>query len=299
MGIREIIKGLKFIYKIILDFLKGCRGDSPDQKGEQSFSSGEPRKNNIVKKDLNMEDKKEKKIEQKYKNKTMFDSFNAAIEGIFDTIRTEKNMKFHAFITVVILMLALFYDLSKSSILALSISIVLVWVAELLNTAIEACIDIFCEDYHDLAKKAKDASAGAVLLTALNAVIVGYIVFSNLIKKKLSTSFMVLKTSYQHKTVFIFIIVLTVIILLKLIFKKGTPLRGGIPSGHSALAGSIFMLITYLTDSSKIFFLTLIMLILVLQSRVEGKIHTFFETIAGGVLGIAITYGVLIILNWR
>ncbi len=237
--------------------------------------------------------------EQKYKNKTITDSFNAAIEGIFDTIRTEKNMKFHAFITVITLMLALFYDLKSNSIIALSISIALVWAAELLNTAVEACIDIFCKDYHELARKAKDASAGAVLITALNAVIVAYVVFSGVIRKKLSTSFMILKNSYQHKTVFIIIVVLTVVILLKLIFQRGKPLKGGIPSGHSALAGSIFILIAFLTTNSKVFFLTLLMLILVLQSRVEGKIHTFFETIVGAFLGMGITYIILMALNWR
>lgn len=237
-------------------------------------------------------------MSRKYKNKNITASLNAAIEGIFDTIRTEKNMKFHAFITIIIFVLALFYDLNKNSILALSISIALVWVAELINTAVESCINIFCKDYHELARKAKDASAGAVLVTALNALIVGYIVFAHLIRKKLLTSFSILKASHQHRVIFIFIVVLSLVVLLKLILKKGTPLRGGIPSGHSALAGSIFMIISTLTDNSKIFFLALIMLILVLQSRVEGKIHTFFETVIGALLGISVTYGILIFLNY-
>ncbi len=236
-------------------------------------------------------------MKKDYKNNSISESFNAAIEGIFDTIRTEKNMKFHAFITVLILVLALFYDLSKNSILALSISIALVWAAELLNTAVECCIDIFCKDYNKFAKKAKDSAAGAVLVTALNALIVGYIVFADLIRKKLLTSFATIRSSYQHKTVFIFAVIFTVVIFLKLIFRKGRPLKGGIPSGHSALAGSIFMIISFLTDNSKVFFLTFIMLILVLQSRVEGKIHTFFETAIGAILGMTITYGILMFLK--
>lgn len=80
-------------------------------------------------------------------------------------------------------------------------------------------------------------------------------------------------------------------------FKRGTPLRGGMPSGHSALATSIFTIITFLTDNPKIFFLTFILVVLVMHSRIEGKIHTLFETIMGGLLGWIVTYIILLIIN--
>lgn len=232
-----------------------------------------------------------------YKNKRIIDGFNTAIEGIFDTIRTEKHMKFHAFITVIVLVLALMYDIKKSSLISIIICISIVWIAELLNTAIECCIDIYCKEYNELAKKAKDSAAGAVLIASLASVLVGYITFASIIENELRDSFSYLKNSFQNTTVFIFIVVILIVIVLKLGFRRGTPLRGGIPSGHSALAGSIFMIITFLSDDSKIFFLTLIMLVLVLQSRVEGKIHTFFETVVGAFLGMGITYCLLRILN--
>lgn len=237
--------------------------------------------------------------EKKYKNKRIIDGFNTAIEGIFDTIRTEKHMKFHAFITVIVIVLALMYDIKKNYVIALTICIALVWITELINTAIECCIDIFCKDYNELAKKAKDSAAGAVLIASICSVIIGYLSFDNLIRKKLSGSFTFLKNSYQHKTVFIFVVVLVSVILIKLFSGRGRPLKGGIPSGHSALAGSIFMIISFLTTNSKIFVLSFIMLVLVLQSRVEGKIHTFFETIIGAILGMGITYLLLMFLKIR
>ena len=79
--------------------------------------------------------------------------------------------------------------------------------------------------------------------------------------------------------------------------KKGSALRGGFPSGHSALAASIVTLVVSLTNDPKIFVLTLILAILVVHSRIEGKIHTFFETIVGCFLGWAITYLILTLIN--
>lgn len=233
-----------------------------------------------------------------WKNKRLTDGFNTAIEGVFETIRSEKHMKFHAFITVLVIVFGLFVNLNRYELLTLILSISFVWLAELFNTAIECCIDLSCKEYNLLAKKAKDVAAGAVLLAAFNALIVGYIIFSKHIGNQLQGSFRFLRSSYQNKTVLIFIVVSLVVILVKLFTQKGTPLKGGMPSGHSALAASIFTIIASLTSNPKIFYLTLLLLILVLQSRVEGKIHTLFETIIGVFLGSSITYLILQLLQY-
>lgn len=233
-----------------------------------------------------------------WKNKRLTDGFNTAIDGVFETIRSERHMKFHAFITVIVIVLGLFINLNRYELLTLILSISFVWLAELFNTAIECCIDLSCKEYNLLAKKAKDVAAGAVLLAAFNALIVGYIIFSKHIGNQLQGSFRFLRSSYQNKTVLIFIVVSLVVILVKLFTRKGTPLKGGMPSGHSALAASIFTIIASLTSNPKIFYLTLLLLILVVQSRVEGKIHTLFETIVGVFLGSTITYLILHLLQY-
>ncbi|MBC2855806.1 MAG: diacylglycerol kinase [Cetobacterium sp.] len=231
------------------------------------------------------------------KKHSVTDSFNVAIEGIIDAIRTERNMKFHLFCGVVILFLCIFLELTKYELISVSFSITLVVLAELLNTAIETTVDMICKSYHPLAKKAKDVAAGAVLVSAINAAVVGYIIFQRRIMSEMGEGFTILKNSYQHSMVLIIAILLILVIAIKTYFKKGTPLKGGIPSGHSALAGALFTGIFYLTDNPKIFFLSFLLLILVLQSRVEGRIHTVIETVIGATLGVCVTYVLLAIIG--
>lgn len=233
----------------------------------------------------------------KWKHLGVTEKFNVAFEGIFETIRTENHMKFHCFCTIIVCILSLFMDIGKYEALAVIISITLTWVAELFNTAIEACVDMITCEYHPLAKKAKDIAAGAVLITAINALFVAYIVFEKKIVINLKEVFLLLKNSYQHTVFTIFMLVIIIVICIKSVVKKGTPLRGGFPSGHSALAASITTLITSLTNNPKIFVLTVILAILVVHSRIEGKIHTFFETLVGCFLGWAITYLILILVH--
>ncbi len=132
-------------------------------------------------------------MKKNWKEKGVTESFNVAFEGLFDTIRTERHMKFHCFCTIIVLILShmkfhcfctiivlilsLFLDLAKAEALALIISVTLMWVTEMFNTAIESCVDLVTEEYHPLAKRAKDIAAGAVLVTSMNALLVGYIVF--------------------------------------------------------------------------------------------------------------------------
>lgn len=232
----------------------------------------------------------------KWKNIGVTEKFNVAFEGIFETIRTERHMKFHCFCTIIIFILSLFLDIGKYEALAIVISVSLIWMAELINKAIESCVDMVTEKYHPLAKRAKDIAAGAVLITALNALFVGYVVFEKKIILNMRGVFFILKHSYQHTVLTIFVLIVIIVICIKAITGKGTALRGGFPSGHSALATSILTLITSLTENPKVFFLTLILTILVIHSRIEGKIHTFFETMIGAFLGWAITYLILVLV---
>lgn len=224
-------------------------------------------------------------------------SFNVAIEGIIETIRTERNMKFHAFCTISVLMFSIFLGVDRMELILLSLSITFVLVAELLNTAIETLVDMISPGYSPMAKRAKDIAAGAVFLAATNAMIVGYLIFHKRIAFQFGNFFNLLKQSYANIIVFITIIVVVLVIVIKSIFKKGSPLKGGIPSGHSALAGALFTGIFFLTKDERVFYLSLFLLILVLQSRVEGKIHTVFETIVGALLGIGVAYLLLSLMR--
>ncbi|HSQ34301.1 MAG TPA: phosphatase PAP2 family protein, partial [Peptostreptococcaceae bacterium] len=69
----------------------------------------------------------------------------------------------------------------------------------------------------------------------------------------------------------------------------GMPLQGGMPSGHAALAFAIATAVTFITEKVVASTLTYIMAVLVAQSLIEGKIHTFWETVAGALLGVLVT----------
>ena len=228
---------------------------------------------------------------------TIRDSFNYAIEGIIDAIKTERHMKVHAVMTFVVIVLCIVYEVNREELVELFIVMTMVWMAELFNTAVENSIDIVCKAYHPLAKKAKDVAAGAVLVTSINAAIVGYLIFEDKLRGKLQWSFDIFKRSYQHSLVLIIVIIVLAVFIIKSFFKKGTPLHGGMPSGHSAIAASLWITVAFITSSIKVFFLSMLLMVLVIQSRVEGKIHTLEEALAGAVLGAAVTYLILILLG--
>lgn len=221
--------------------------------------------------------------------KKVIDSFNNAIDGIIYTVRTQRNMKIHMSITLIVLLLCLCFDISKIEFLILAITITMVIAAELLNTSIEAVVDMKTNHYHPLAKVSKNVAAGAVLLTAINAVVVGYIIFGD---KLSNISLIVLnkiKESQPHTIFIVLVIVCIVTIIIKSIFGEGTPLKGGMPSGHSALAFSLFMAISLITEEPICIMLSFIMAIITAQSRVDSDVHSTFEVVVGSLIGILTT----------
>lgn len=221
--------------------------------------------------------------------KKIVDSFNNAIDGIIYTVRTQRNMKIHMAVTLLVLIACLCFDVSKIEFLILAITITMVIAAELLNTAIEAVVDMNTNHYHPLAKISKNVAAGAVLLTAINAVVVGYIIFWD----KLSNLSLILlhkiKESEPHTIFIVLVIVCIVTIIVKAIFGEGTPLKGGMPSGHSALAFSLATAISLITEEPVCVMLSVIMAIITAQSRVDSEVHSAFEVVVGALLGILIT----------
>lgn len=221
--------------------------------------------------------------------KKIVDSFNNAIDGIIYTVRTQRNMKIHMVLTLLVLIACLCFDVSKNEFLILAVTITMVIGAELLNTAIEAVVDMNTKHYHPLAKISKNVAAGAVLLTAINSVVVGYIIFWD----KLSNLSLILlhkiKGSEPYTIFIVLVIVCIVTIIVKAIFGEGTPLKGGMPSGHSALAFSLATAISLITEEPICIMLSFIMAIITAQSRVDSEVHSTFEVIVGALFGILIT----------
>ena len=128
-----------------------------------------------------------------------------------------------------------------------------------------------------------------MLVTAINAILVGYIIFWD----KLSNfSFEVvykIKHSEPYMILIALVIVVLAVVIIKAIFGEGTPLKGGMPSGHSALAFSISTAIALITEKPICIILAYLMAFITAQSRVDSEVHTVFEVIVGGILGILLT----------
>ncbi len=112
---------------------------------------------------------------QEYKK--LINSFKYAIEGIISSFKTERNMKIHVFAMIVVIALGFFFKLDKVEWCFVIIAIASVISAELFNTAIETVVDMICPERNPKAKLAKDIAAGAVLVVAICAAIIGFIVF--------------------------------------------------------------------------------------------------------------------------
>jgi diacylglycerol kinase (ATP) len=223
------------------------------------------------------------------KVRKLIDSFNYAIEGIIYALKTQRNMKIHFLVAAVILTLSLFFEISRLEIIILLMTISLVIIAEMINTSIEMAIDLITDQYHIFAKIAKNVAAGAVLISAINSVFVAYFIFFQKINPYAFSVLHRVRQSPIHITFIAFIIVIFATISLKSYFGSGTPLRGGMPSGHAAVAFSLATAITFISEDIFIATLSILMAFLVSQSRIEGKIHSFFEVAVGGAIGILIT----------
>ncbi|MFD2785695.1 diacylglycerol kinase family protein [Hymenobacter rubripertinctus] len=104
-------------------------------------------------------------------------SFGHALRGVGAALRTEVHLWFHAAATVAVVALGLYCGLARWEWVAVVLSVGAVWCAELVNTAVEAVVDLVSPQYHPLAGRAKDVAAGAVLVMALAAAVVGVVVF--------------------------------------------------------------------------------------------------------------------------
>ena len=223
----------------------------------------------------------------------VINSLNYAFEGVIYVVRTQRNMRVHFVIAVLVLLLGVLLGVTRFELLALMVSVSFVLVAEMLNTALEKAIDVATNSFDPVARAAKDVAAGAVLIAAVNAIFVGYVVFAVRLRHPTQKAINTVRNSPVHLTVIAIAVVILIVIASKAYFNKGTPLRGGLPSGHAAVAFGGWAAITFATHSyaNQVLVSTLafLMAVLVAQSRVEAGIHTPLEVLYGGVLGALVT----------
>lgn len=220
---------------------------------------------------------------------SLLESFNFAFEGVIHVLRTQRNLRIHFAIAAAVLVAAVSVGVARLELMALLIAISFVLVAEMLNSALEAGIDVATTSFDPLAKLAKDIAAGAVLIATVNAVAVGYLVFSDKIVNRSSRLIERLADAPAELTLIALVLTIIIVLATKAYTGRGTPLRGGLPSGHAAIAFGGWMATTNVVGDSRHWFLvsslTFLMALLVAQTRVESGVHSFLEVSYGALLG--------------
>lgn len=224
------------------------------------------------------------------KSKSTKDSFKFAGEGILHCFRTQRHMQFHIVVTVVVFIAAILVNLSLYDMALLMFAIGLVIIAEMVNTAIEAVVDIITQTYHPLAKLAKDVAAGAVLVSSMLASIVGVMVFAGSYRL-MEIRYRISNYSPDISTVVIvgMLILVMTVIMTKVISKKGEPMRGGVVSGHSAIGFFLAMTIIFTSNNTLVGVLAILMALLLAQSRVDAGVHSIQEVVLGAAIAIILT----------
>jgi diacylglycerol kinase (ATP) len=226
------------------------------------------------------------------RSQTLLESFNFAFEGIIHVLRTQRNMRIHFLAAVVVLVAGLATGVKKLELIALLLAIAFVFITEMINSALEQAIDVATTSFDPLAKLAKDIAAGAVLIATVNAIAIGYLVFSGEIADRSSRLLDRLRDAPAQVTLIALVVTIIVVIAAKAYTGRGTPLRGGLPSGHAAIAFAGWMAATLIIGEAHRFLissLTFLMALLVAQTRVESGIHSALEVTYGGVLGALVT----------
>jgi len=217
-------------------------------------------------------------------------SANFAIEGILHAARTQRHLRYHFYSAAAVLLASYALGISRAEFLIISLAVIAVLLAEMLNTAFEGIVDIVSPNRSENARIVKDIAAGAVFVTAFGAAVIGYIILSPYIREVFYMGLYIAKHSKEEIAVISLIIVLILVVITKVYFGKGQPLRGGMPSGHAALSFSAWMAITFITESFTASILSLILAIIIAQSRVATKVHTWWEVILGGLIGTVVTF---------
>jgi diacylglycerol kinase (ATP) len=226
---------------------------------------------------------------------SILESFNFAFEGIIHVLRTQRNMRVHFAVAIIVLVAAVWVGVSKLELIALLLAIAFVFITEMINSALEQAIDVATTSFDPLAKLAKDIAAGAVLIATVNAVAIGYLVFSGEVAERSSHLLDRLRDAPANLTLIALVLTILIVIATKAYTGRGAPLRGGLPSGHAAIAFAGWMAATYVVGGEHRFLISsiaFVMAVLVAQTRIEAGVHSAVEVAYGGVLGALVTLAV-------
>ncbi|MGC8805664.1 MAG: diacylglycerol kinase, partial [Candidatus Ratteibacteria bacterium] len=185
----------------------------------------------------------------------------------------------------------IFFRLPFLEFLILVMVVAMVIITEIFNTVVEMFSDMLYPQYYIQVRKIKDVAASAVLISAITSVIIGYLLFARYFPPSFRNAFENLANSSWYLTFLVLFFISSLYIVLKSIIKKQALISGGMPSIHSGIAFSIWVIVSMLTFRSEplVSVLVLLLAIWVAQGRIIKRIHTMEETVIGAIFGILIT----------
>lgn len=194
-------------------------------------------------------------------------------------------MRIHYFVALVVLTMGLVVRLSTIELAILFFTVSLVISMELMNTAIESAIDLITDKYHPLAKVAKNVAAGAVLVSSVNAIAVGYVLFFD--KFDLLT-FTIIR-SIQEVPIYLYISLVGVLLLLIIVLKTimyDLKQSKGLPSGQTTVAFAFVIAVLFLSQNLFLTMCSIAIALMVAQNRMSNSRHSLIEVLLGAMLGI-------------
>lgn len=212
-----------------------------------------------------------------------------AINGILQATRSQRHLKFHLLAAFAVLLFSFAVGADKYEFAFIALITLLVIVAEMFNSALEAAVDLAAPEFRELAGTAKDVAAGAVLISAVGALVIGYLILWPHIADIFRGKYRLPRHSAGHIAVLSVIIILLAVILIKAHFGRGHPLRGGFPSGHTAAAFSLWVSLLHATADPWLIGLGFLGAVLVAASRLRLRIHSGRDVFFGALLGTAVT----------
>ncbi len=222
--------------------------------------------------------------------RTWMDSANNAIEGILIAAKTERHLRYHLYATAGVLLFSYLAGVTRIEFLIISLTALCVIITEMLNSAIEATVDLLSPEKQEKARIAKDIAAGTVLITAVGSVIIGYVVLLPYVNTYFEKGLSITKHTNDEVAILSLIILIILVVITKAISGKGHPLRGGMPSGHAALSFSFWVSITIITENFVASLLSFVAAVTIAQSRIAVKAHNRWEVLLGSLTGTVITF---------
>ena len=223
------------------------------------------------------------------RKRSFLHSLNNAVEGFVHVLRHERNMRVHFLFAFLVLLAAFFLGVRRIDWLILCLATCLVLMAEMINTAIEETLNLLHPKYHPTVGLVKDIAAGMVLVSAMNALILSFFIFSKYWVLPIEFAATRLRHSAGYLMFISALVAIFVVIYGKAFGRKGTPFRGGIISGHSAVAFSLWTVLVFTEANLFVVAVGFLLAALVAQSRLRSKIHSFWEVILGAAVGISVT----------